>query len=204
MSPASKRNNSITCEDHPARRLPVAARLSGRITHKGLQWITATCVALAACPASAAAKLNLEVGRSYMDSYGTNAAFVEAVFDQRRIGDSRFNWSPDVLIGWIEGRDIGRFRPMRYSTEDSAWLVAAGARFQYGDADNWYRSLFFSFQPALQSARTQALSSSYEFVSTLGWQGRRFNIQLRHISNGSMHEPNRGETMVLVGASFDL
>jgi hypothetical protein len=59
--------------------------------------------------------------------------------------------------------------------------------------------LFFSFQPALHAGRTQALSSVYEFVSTLGWQGRVASIQVRHISNGSLHPPNCGETMVLLG-----
>ncbi|MGH8144898.1 MAG: acyloxyacyl hydrolase, partial [Rhodanobacteraceae bacterium] len=40
---------------------------------------------------------------------------------------------------------------------------------------------------------------AYEFVSTLGWQARRFSVQIRHISNGSLHEPNCGETMLLLG-----
>src|SRR6185312_11098319 len=105
-----------------------------------------------------------------------------------RVGDSRWSWSPDVSLGWINGRDIARFRDNRYDTRDDAWLLAAGAR----------------FQPALNSGRTQALSSPYEFVSTLGWQGRRFSVQIRHVSNGDLHKPNRGETMALVGIGFDL
>ena len=126
------------------------------------------------------------------------------MFDPHQIGDSRCSWSPDVSLGWINGRDIPRFHGDRYSTKDDAWLLAAGARFQYGAANRWYRHLFLSFQPALNSARTQALSSPYEFVSTLGWQGRRFSVQIRHVSNGDLHTPNRGETMALVGFGFDL
>ena len=66
------------------------------------------------------------------------------------------------------------------------------------------RGLFLSVQPALQSGRTQALSSGYEFVSTLGWQGRHVSVQIRHVSNAGLHAPNRGETMALLGVGFDL
>lgn len=153
---------------------------------------------------AAAAHLEIQGGRSYMDSYAANTVFVEGVFDEHRLGDTRFSWSPDVSLGWIDGRAIARFDGSRYSTRDQVWVLAGGARIHYGDANDWYRSLFFSFQPALQTGRTQALSTPYEFVSTLGWQGRRFSVQVRHISNGNLHHPNRGETMALVGVGFDL
>ncbi|HWU77791.1 MAG TPA: acyloxyacyl hydrolase [Rhodanobacter sp.] len=151
-----------------------------------------------------ATHLQIEGGRSYMDSHATNAMFVEGVFDSRPIGTSRWSWSPDVALGWVNGRDIARYRGGRYATSQDAWLLAAGARFQYGDANDWYRHLFLSFQPALNSAHTQALSSPYEFVSTLGWQGRRFSFQIRHVSNGNLHSPNRGETMALIGVGLDM
>ncbi len=156
-----------------------------------------------ALPATAA-RLELQGGRSYMDSYVSNTVFVEGIFDERRLGDSRFSWSPDVSAGWIDGRDVPRYRHSRYTTSDDIWLVAGGARIRYGNAGDWYPRLFFSFQPALHTGRTQALSSAYEFVSTLGWQGRHFSVQVRHISNGSLHNPNRGETMALVGVAFNL
>lgn len=158
---------------------------------------------LAAATPADAVHLQLQAGRSYMDTYASNAAFVEAVFDSRRIGDSRVSWAPDVSVGWIDGRNVARYRDSRYSTRDDVWLLAAGARLQY-DAAGDGRGLFLSVQPALQRGRTQALSSGYEFVSTLGWQGRRFSLQLRHVSNAGLHSPNRGETMALVGVGFDL
>ncbi len=162
-------------------------------------------VALAACSfPAAAAHLELQGGRSYMDSHATNAAFVEGVFDEHRIGNSRFSWSPDVSLGWIGGRDVARYRASRYSTHDDVWLLAGGARLHYGDSGDWYHPLFVSFQPAVQTGRTQALSSGYEFVSSLGWQGRHVSIQIRHVSNGGLHKPNRGETMALLGVGFDL
>jgi hypothetical protein len=150
-----------------------------------------------------AARLEIQGGRSYMDSYATNTVFVEGVFNEYRIGDSRFSWSPDVSLGWLDGRNIARFDGGRYTTRDQIWLLAGGARLHYGEADDWYRPLFLSFQPALHTGRTQALSTPYEFVSTLGWQGRRFSLQVRHISNGNLHHPNRGETMALVGVAFN-
>lgn len=155
---------------------------------------------------ASATQLQIEGGRSYMDSYGTQAAFVEAVFTSHRIGDSRFSWSPDVSAGWINGRDIPKYNRLSssYHTGDRVFLAAAGARFGYGEASDWYHHLFFSFQPALQTGRTQALSTSYEFVSTLGWQGRILSFQLRHISNGKTGGPNRGDTMALIGVGLNM
>lgn len=152
----------------------------------------------------AAVQVELQAGRSYMDSFGTNAVFVEGVFAARRFGDSNFSWAPDVSAGWIDGRNVARYRNDPDGTTDHVWLVAAGARFHYGAPGDWYRSLFFSFQPALQSGHTMALSSGFEFVSTFGWKGERFSVQLRHASNASIRPPNRGETMLLVGVGFDL
>jgi hypothetical protein len=163
--------------------------------------MAAMVLTLPALPAMAA-QFSLEGGRSYMDSHGTTAAFGEAVFDEHQIGSSNFTWAPDVTAGWIDGRDIAHYRDARPGTTDNIWLLAAGARFHYGTPDAWYRPLFFSFQPALHTGRTQALSSSYEFSSTLGWQANHWMIGIRHISNGSFKEPNRGETMVLAGVSF--
>lgn len=151
-----------------------------------------------------AAHVEAQAGPSYMDSHATKALFVEAVFDAHRIGTSFWSWAPAVSLGWIESRDIARFRTGRYATQQDAWLLAAGTRIHYGDPGHWYRHLFLGFQPAYNSARTQALSSPYEFVSTLGWQGRRFSVQIRHVSNGNLHRPNRGETMALIGIGFDL
>jgi hypothetical protein len=150
------------------------------------------------------AQLQLQGGRSYMDGHAATALFLEAIFDGHQIGDSRWSIAPDVSLGWIDGRDLARFRDSRYPTQPEAWLLAGGARLQHRSADGGPGHWFASFQPALNSARTQALSSPYEFITTVGWQGRRFSFQIRHISNASLHKPNRGETMALVGVGFDL
>lgn len=167
------------------------------------QMAIALSLAIAAFPASAT-HWELQGGPSYMDSHATTAGFIEGVFGEHAIGDSRFTWSPDLSLGWIRGRSLKRYSDGRYSTRDDVTVLAAGARFYYGDAGAWYHDLFFSFQPALKTGRTQALSSACEFVSTLGWQGKHLSLQLRHISNGGLHEPNRGETMALIGIGFDL
>ncbi len=153
--------------------------------------VAGTCVA--------APRIELQLGRSYSSGRGVTAAFFEGIFSEHAMGSTRFTWAPDVSTGWIDGRELRRYRRSRHSTTDSIWLVAAGARFRYGSRGDWYHHLFFSLQPALHTGRTRALSSAYEFVSTLGWQAERFSIQVRHISNGSLHEPNCGETMLLVG-----
>jgi hypothetical protein len=156
---------------------------------------------LAALPATAA-RWELQAGQSFMDDYGANTAFIEAVFAPHPLGDTRFSWAPAVSVGWIDGRDVARFRGKRYTTRDSITLLAAGVRLYAGEGDEWSRRLFLSLQPVAHTGRTQALSSVYEFATTVGWQGQRFSVQLRHISNGSLHEPNRGETMALVGVAF--
>ncbi len=170
------------------------------------RWRAFLCALLgfAALPA-AAAEINLEAGRSFMASEdGTDAAFVEAVFDPRTLGDSRFTWAPDVSVGWIDGRNLPHNPNPRYDTDDHVLLLAGGARFRYGGVEDWYRNFFFSFQLAAQDGRTRALSSGYEFVSTFGYSWHHLSLQLRHISNGGLRKPNWGETAVLVGVGFEL
>jgi hypothetical protein len=152
-------------------------------------------------------QISVEGGVSFLGGYftwdqGAPTVFAEAVFGEHSIGSSYFTWSPDITAGWIDGRDIANFRYDRYTTRDHIWMLAGGVRFHYGAPDAWYRPLFFTFQPSLHTGRTQGLSSSYEFTSTLGWQARHWMFALRHSSNAFLHMPNRGENMVLVGITF--
>ncbi|HET8745084.1 MAG TPA: acyloxyacyl hydrolase [Ramlibacter sp.] len=150
----------------------------------------------------AATRIEVQGGRSYMDSYGTNTAFVEAVFDAHPLGASRFTWAPDVSLGWIDGRGISKYGYERYNARPSVALAAAGARLRTTDERAWYHPVFFSLQLAGTNHTTQALSSHYQFVSTLGLQFEHVSLAIRHISNGGLHDPNRGETMALVGLGF--
>jgi hypothetical protein len=162
----------------------------------------AVSLSLFAMPATAQ-RVEIEGGRSYMDSYAANTLWIEGVFNERPIGQSRFTWAPDVSVGWINGRNVPRYQYSRPNTMDDVYLLAAGGRFHVGDTSNWYHHLFFSIQAAGQTGRTQALSSGYEFVSTLGWEAGLFSLQIRHVSNASLKEPNRGETMALVGVGYN-
>lgn len=134
-----------------------------------------------------------------MDSHPATTAFVEGVFASHALGDSRYTWAPDVSLGWIDGRRLSRYDGAHYTPRQAVWLVAGGVRLQNGATQAWYRHLFFSEQLAVQNRRSLALSSDYEFVSSVGWQGEHVSFQLRHISNAGLHGPNRGETMALLG-----
>lgn len=153
-----------------------------------------------------AVDVQVQAGRSAMGSghAWTDTLFIEGVWEARPIGDSNWSWSSDASVGWIEGRDLSHYALDHPNTRDDVFLGALGARVHYGQAGDWYRHLFLSFQPALHTGRTQALSSAYEFVTTVGWEGKRWNLQVRHISNAGFQEPNRGETMALVGVNFSL
>lgn len=170
-----------------------------------LRLALAAVLGLIALPALAddSTRLEFQGGRSYMDSRGTNVAFVEAILPEANIGSSRFTWAPDFSLGWIDGRDVAKFRDYKYGTDSDVWVLAGGARFRYGSQGDWYHHLFFSFQGAGQVGRTEALSTHYEFVSTLGWQWKALSLQVRHISNGGTGGANRGETMGLIGLGFN-
>jgi hypothetical protein len=157
--------------------------------------------ALPALPAMAA-RFELQGGVSYMDSYSAPAAFGQVIFDEHQFGSSNFSWAPEITAGWIGGRDLKRFDNGRYTTRDDIGLVGAGIRVHYGPANAWYRRLFVSEQPTVHTGRTLALSSAYEFMTTVGYQGDHWMVGVRHISNAGIHEPNRGETIALVGFAF--
>jgi hypothetical protein len=176
-----------------------------RSSRLALGLLAALSLSAVALPAVADTHLEIQGGRSYMDTHGTNVFFIESVFNAYQIGQSRFTWSPDVSVGYINGRNIQRYQFSHPGVTNNVWIGAAGARFHYGNDNDWYQPLFFSFQVAgAAGGHTQALSSGYEFVSTLGWQMKNVSFQIRHISNGSFQEPNRGETMALVGIGFNL
>ena len=107
--------------------------------------------------------------------------------------DGNSHWRPAASVGWIGSRKV-----TGEDFDHDVFLAAAGAR--YGRREG----LFFSEQIAATSARTDALSSRFEFVTSLGWQHGRFIAVLRHISNANILGGGRnlGETMVLVGVRF--
>jgi hypothetical protein len=73
--------------------------------------------------------------------------------------------------------------------------LAVGLRWRHG---GW----LLGFAPALATARTEAVSGSLQFVSTLGWQWSCCALLLQHISNAGTNGRNLGETMLMLEAHF--
>ncbi len=148
---------------------------------------------------SRAATLELMGGRSKTSGWRwTDAAFVAAVGDARpfALGAHRFTWEPEAELGWMGPRPPTR-QNFHENLVHPVWMMMGGARIA-----GFWRKAYFGFDVALTKNRSGSLSSPYEFVSTLGWQGGHYLLAVRHISNASFHEPNLGETMFLLGVRF--
>lgn len=139
----------------------------------------------------AAARVELSGGRSQTTHRDwTSVFFAEWIGEPRPVWN--LQWAPDVGLGRFEARaDLLGVR-----LDNDVWVGAAGARLYL------WRGAFFGFQGALTDGKTDALSTPYEFVSTLGWEGHRWQVMLRHVSNGDFHKPNDGETTLLLGVAF--
>lgn len=82
---------------------------------------------------------------------------------------------------------------------DHAVFLAAGG-LRYGREDG----LFVGGQIAATSTRTDAISSRFEFMTSIGWRDARWMVMLRHVSNARILGGGRnlGETMLLAGVRF--
>lgn len=148
-------------------------------------------LSMPAAVAAAQPGVELSVGRSYtLRNKWTDVAFLEWTGTPRTLGWVR--WAPAVALGRVAARDAS----LGNHLDHTVWVGAAGARVYL------WRDAFFGFEVAATGGRTDALSTPYEFVSSLGWQGRHVVLMARHMSNNNFHEPNHGETMVLVGFRF--
>ena len=160
--------------------------------------LAAALLVAGALPAHAAT-FEILGGRSKTSSWRwTDAAFLAALGKAHpfTLGEHRLSWTADAELGWIGPRPVTA-QNVHENLTHSVWMVMGGARLS-----GFWRQAFFGFDLAYAKDRSDALSSPYEFVSTLGWQGDRYLVALRHISNASFHEPNLGETMLLVGVRF--
>lgn len=104
--------------------------------------------------------------------------------------------SPIKLADYIEvvgGRINGRRAPL---LQRSVGFLGLGVR-KY-----WTPYLFSGFALVGVSAQTEAISSDYQFVSSLGLQWRRITITGRHLSNASTNGRNRGETYLAIGVNW--
>jgi hypothetical protein len=153
-------------------------------------WTLACLCSLFATPAFA--RVEFSIGRSWtlLPRVYTDVGFLEWVGDERPVW--KIQWAPALALGYVEARPDNE----RARLNNDVWVFAGGAR-----AYLWH-DLFFGFQLATTHGKTDALSTPYEFVSSLGWQGGHWQVMVRHISNGDFHEPNHGETMVMAGVAF--
>jgi len=104
--------------------------------------------------------------------------------------DGRAHFEPIGTAGAIGSRSTDH-----ENLDHTVFLIAGGLR--YGRENG----LFLSEEIAATSTRTDALSSRFEFMTSLGWRDGRWMVMLRHASNARIlgGGPNLGETMLLAG-----
>jgi hypothetical protein len=138
--------------------------------------------------AARAASIDLTAGASVTSGQrSTSVAALDVL-------GTRHRWKgiavqPDIGLSYVSAR-----QHQGTDFDRGVWVAAAGIRLP----ELWHH-MFFSFQVGAATPRTPALSSTQQFVSSLGWSHRGFVLLVRHISNGSTRKPNLGETMLLVG-----
>ena len=136
-----------------ARALPMIIRFHGILSCCVLYLVLTT--ARADTPSFPLEGGQSVIGTEFSKNGRTPAAFGEVVWGENYIGHSQCTWAPDVIGGWVDGRQWIRDPVPGYPARDHIWLMGAGIRVHYGRSDAWYRPLFFSFQPSLHTGRTR-------------------------------------------------
>lgn len=161
-------------------------------SHRGWGVLAAVaCAALLAVTGPVrAAGLDLLAGVSTTSSSRTTATAFASVYGTRPVG-TRVQWAPIATLGWFDARHT------RSDDLDHAVALAAGGVRIELPREPW----FVSEQVAVTSQRTDALSSRFEFMTSVGWQRGHYIVLLRHVSNGRLigGGKNLGETMLLMG-----
>lgn len=145
-----------------------------------------------ACAPACGAGFDIVGGPSVTSSQRFTAAAFASVFTEAPAGDRQIG--PIATLGWIDARHT-----QRDDLDHEVLLAAGGVRLVTGN-HRW----FVSEQLAATSTRTDALSSRLEFMTSAGWQGGRFIVTLRHVSNAHVlgGGKNLGETMLLAGVRW--
>ena len=153
----------------------------------------AAMACLLACTPAWAAGFDLVAGPSVTASERTTAAVFASVFGERP-EDNHIHFEPIGTLGWIDSRNT-----RKDDLDHQVFVAGAGVRILAAN-HHW----FVSEQLATTSTRTDALSSRFEFMTSIGWQRGHFIVMLRHISNAHLvgGGKNLGETMLLGGVKF--
>ncbi len=140
-----------------------------------------------------AAGFTIAAGPSVTSSGHTTAAVFASAFGTRP-ADNRIHIEPIGTLGWLNSRHT------RTDDLDHEVMLAGGGVRIVTANHHW----FVSEQLAATSTRTDALSSRFEFMTSVGWQNGHFIATLRHVSNGHLlgGGKNLGETMLLVGVRW--
>lgn len=160
---------------------------------RNMQLGLAAVTGLLACAPAWAAGFDITAGPSITASERSTAAVFASVFGEPP-GDNRIHFEPIGTLGWIDSRNT--------RTDDldhEVFVAGAGVRMLTAN-QHW----FVSEQLAATSTRTDALSSRFEFMTSVGWQHGHLIVMLRHISNAHIlgGGKNLGETMLLGGVKF--
>jgi hypothetical protein len=173
-----------------ARSLLIASPSSNGMSMRNLIPAAAFAASLFLMHHATAGTLDISAGAAAtVGVRWTQAAFLDVVGETR---EDAITWQPTATFGYIGSRSD------RHDDLDrNVFIAGAGGRWVA------WRHAFLGFEFGYASARTDALSSHEQFISSLGWQGGRAVVMLRHISNGDLFGGrNLGETMVLAGLSF--
>jgi hypothetical protein len=160
---------------------------------RNLQRGLAAMACVLACAPAWAAGFDLAAGPSVTASERSTAAVFASVFGEPPAGgNARF--APIGTLGWIDSRNTSK------DDLDHEVFVAGGGVRMLAANRRW----FASEQLVATGTRTGALSSRFEFMTTVGWQDGHFIVMLRHVSNAHLLGGGRnlGETMLLGGVKF--
>ena len=162
--------------------------------HPILALLASSLFALSA--AAHAGDFDIQVGASdtkHHDASGT--IWVQSVGLDEPLGQSG-RWQRENIgtVGYIDGRSDADY-------EDSVWLVGVGQRIRHV-SEHGPSHWFVEGNIMGAVGRTPAISGPLQFGTAVGWSGDRYQVLIRHVSNAGLRSPNRGETMLLFGASF--
>lgn len=156
----------------------------------GRAWVAALLLA-AGTGTAQAAQWAVSAGGSLSQHDWAPAGALDVTGGAHVLGSGRLQWHPVASLTAIAAH-APTWRP---DSDRAVWVGSGGAALTLRDS-----AWFFSLQGAAANRITPALSSHLQFVSSLGWQGERLRLQLRHVSNGRIGGgPNLGETMLLLG-----
>lgn len=157
-------------------------------------WLCLVAVALMATTGTTRAQeFSLSAGPSVTSAHReTGAIFAQLFGDAPE--DGRIHFEPIGSLGWFDARNTSREH-----MDHDVFIASGGVRIVAAN-HHW----FVGEQIGATSGRTDALSSRFEFMTSIGCQIDRFVIQLQHVSNGHLLGGGRnlGETMLLAGVRW--